>query len=287
MAMTDPLNFTLHFLAHHVEEAARVLEKLSPEDTSNYLEELGPKEAQPVMENLLPWYLARCLAEMETKTAVEHLNTLSSFRASRVLRLLEPRQRREVLEGLPGKKKRTLVRQMEFPLNTVGGWMDAFVPTLPETATVGEALDYTRQMGPHAINHLFVMRRDGHYIGGVPIGKLIYESEHRPVKDLLDPNLNELPAQATLASVRFDPAWNHSNALPVVNGARQVEGLLRAEQVQEGLGETEQSDSESGSLLMGLVPLFTIVARAWVQALVALPFMEEPQTKPTEGKHGR
>ncbi len=286
--MSDSLNFSLHYLTNHVDEAARILEKISPEDTATYLEELGPQAAQKVTEALLPWYRARCLAEMESDVAVQHLDMLSSFRASRVLRLVESSLRRTMLGGLSAKKRKKLLRQMEFPLNTVGGWMDAFVPTLPDSATVGEALGYTRQMGEQQpMHHLFVIRRDGHYVGGVAIGKLIYESENRLMKEILDPHLQELPAQATLVSVRFHPAWNHSNALPVVNNERQIEGLLRAEQFKEGLGETESVETESGSLLMGLVPLFTIAASAWVQALVALPFVQESQSANSERKYDR
>lgn len=284
--MSDALFLARLYAQEHPGEAAQVLENLPPEDTAAYLNELSPGDAVRIMEHLFPGYLVRCFAHSPAGQAAERLDLLSSFRACQVLRMSREDVRDSLLAHLPKKRQKLLKRQITFRPDTVGAWMSEAAPLISDEATVRDALDHARDTGPHDSHHLYVIQRDGGYVGAVEIHRLINEPPENRITQLLDARVETVLAQAPLASVKALAAWHHANALPVVNTANQVEGLLKAEDLQAA-SESAHPDTVNTSMFESLVPLFMLAATAWVRGMVALPFLESPKTPPKENNHDR
>jgi magnesium transporter len=272
--MSEPSNLTHEYLKRYPAEAATVLEEQEVADSAAFLVDTPSSLAARVMDQMLPWVVAECLQNMSQNDAADRLQQLSSYRAIRVLRLLPESVRNELVPLLPASQRKNLERQMEFPGNTVGAWMDIFVPTLPETATVEEALVYARRLRGRWYHHVCLMARDGVFRGMVSLSRIISAPNNRPLQQLVDPDVQPLSTQATLTSVRFHSSWDHAAALPVINPQSRIEGLLRQEQLREGLGSTRTQAPLDTGWATGMVPLMTSAAFAWTHCLLALALGE-------------
>lgn len=280
--MSDALSLTHEYLDKYPEEAAPVLEGLDSEDCAAFLAETPAPLASEVMNQMLPWVVADCIQLMETPAAVERLRELSSFRAFRVLLLVPEKIRRDLLSQLPRRQQKNLKRQMEFPLNTVGAWMDTFVPTLPDTSTVEEALAYARRLRKHWNHYLCLMSRDGTFRGMASLSSIISAPNSNPLYYLVDPEVTALSLQATLLSVRFHPSWDRASALPVVNAQSRIVGLLYQEQLREGLGTARTTTPVPTGWATGLLPLATTAALAWTQSLISVALGEKSENESDE-----
>ncbi len=280
--MNDSTELTHEYLRKHPVEAAPVLEGIDSVDAAAFLAETPASLASGVMDQMLPWVVAECMQHMETTSAAERLRLLSSFRAFRVLLLLPEKNRNNLLAQLPGSQQRSLKRQMVFPSNTVGAWMDTFVPTLPDTASVEEALAYARRLRKHWNHYLCLMHRDGSFRGMASLSSIISAPNNKPLYYLVDPDVRALSSQATLLSVRFHPSWDRASALPVVNPQSRIVGLLNQEQLREGLGSARPVSPVETGWATGLVPLVTTAAMAWTQGLISLALGETDLTDDDE-----
>ncbi|MCA9484600.1 MAG: magnesium transporter [Nitrospina sp.] len=273
--MSDSLDLTHEYLGRYPAEAAPVLEGMDSDDAAAFLSETPAPLASSVMDQMLPWVVAECIQQMEASPAAERLRLLSSFRAFRVLLLIPEKTRNDLMVLLPRRQQRDLRRQMDFPSNTVGAWMDTFAPTLPDTSTVEEALAYARRLRKHWNHYLCLMSRDGAFRGMVSLSSIISAPNNKPLYYLVDPEVRALSSQATLLSVRFHASWDRASALPVVNAQSRIVGLLNQEQLREGLGTARTTTPVETGWATGLMPLITTAAMAWTQSLISLALGEK------------
>ncbi len=260
-------------------DSAQVLEGLPLVDSAAYLESVSSQDAAKVIGYLMPWFAAQCLNLMKYENAAGILQVLPPYRSALLLKAIEPSSRVTILSCFEKSKKREARKQMVYPANTLGAWMDTFIPSVPEEATVEESLVLARNLSDHLAHHLCVVNREGYFRGGVAISRLISASNEVRVIEILDPLYVSLPVQATLASVKWHPGWNQNSVLPVVNFRNQVEGVISHERLREGLGETENQGMVIESFLSGLIPMYTSCLTLFTQTLAAIPYSQRKPEK--------
>lgn len=269
----------LAFLKENPIEAARVLEKLPTADSAAFLQTAPKLNAADVLGKLMPWYAAGCLKEMSPDSTAELLQLLPSHRATNLLRILGSTESKAVLGLLPKSNRRQMRKQMIYPRNTLGAWMESQVPCVPKDATVEESLVLARNLRNQLGQHICVVDREGRFVGGVALAQLIGASNEVRVTELLDPLFVSLPVQATLISVKWHSGWNHNSALPVINVRNEVEGILSTKQLHEGLGDLPDQEMAVGSFISGLVPLYVSCLTLFAHALTAIPYKSAKSEK--------
>ncbi|QPJ62831.1 MAG: magnesium transporter [Candidatus Nitronauta litoralis] len=255
-------------------DSARVLESLPLDDSAAFLESISPQDAAMVLGSLMPWFASQCLNKMKPESAAEMLQILPSYRSALLLKALDRPARVAILGCFTKSKNREARKQMIYPANTLGAWMDTFIPSVPEEATVEESLVLARNLSDHLAHHLCVVNREGVFRGGVAISKLISTSNEVRVTEILDPLYVSLPVQATLASVKWHSGWNQNAVLPIVNFRNQIEGLISHKRLREGLGEVDNQGMVIESFLSGLIPMYTSCLTLFTQTLAAIPYKQ-------------
>ncbi len=277
--MKDNSTLASAFLKERPVDSARVLESLSFEDSAAFLETAPGQDAAKVVGNLMPWFAGECLGIMKPESAAEILQALPSYRSAHLLKLIKKPLRTTILKCFSKSKSREARKQMIYPGNTLGAWMDTFVPCVPEESTVEELLVLARSLSDRLEHHLCVINREGVFRGGVAISRLISTSNEIRVTEILDPLYISLPVQATLSSVKWHSGWNHNSVLPAVNVRNQVEGLISYDRLLEGLGEVDNQGLVIESFLSGLVPIYTSCLILFTQTLAAIPYKSQNSEK--------
>ena len=109
----------------------------------------------------------------------------------------------QVLQSMDQQDQERLQTVMAYPEDSAGGLMDPGVVTIRSDVTLDVVLRYLRLQGelPLHTNALFVVNRYDLYLGTLYLGTLLTEDPSRTVSELMDTEIEAIPADATAAEV--------------------------------------------------------------------------------------
>ncbi|PVZ08553.1 magnesium transporter [Actinomycetospora cinnamomea] len=172
---------------------------------------------------------------------------------------LDPDDRAELLEELPAKVTKRLLSGLSpgersmtaallgFPAGSVGRRMSPEVATVPETVTVGEALERVRREGDRAetIYLVPVVGEGRRLVGVVSLRRLLVTGRDVPVRDVCAEPVSVLPEDGEETAART-VRENGLIALPVVDHERRLLGVFTVDDAMRALERAESEDSARG-----------------------------------------
>ncbi len=235
----------LSFLRGHAEDGARALEALPADEAAEFIAPLPAEDLSGALIAMLPQYAARICAEMDNSTAAAFLARMEPGHVAAVLRYVDRRNRRVILDRLPDRLASASRLLLNYAENMVGAWMDARVSTLPEESTVGDALARLSGESERVTGGtVYVISRDRRLRGAVHVPDLLRVAPERPLSATWHAAPEALPARSTLLSVRDHPVWKVTDLVPVVSRSRQLVGTLSHSNLRHGLSQLETTVRE-------------------------------------------
>ena len=189
-------------LDRHPEEAARVLERLSPDAIAAVLQEAPAESAAGVLACFAPSLAAACLAGWPEGELSAVVALLPAPIAAAVLRQLEPRVREAALGGLPATVRVPLSRALSYPDQSAGALADPAVLTFHVDLTVEEALTRLSQSRGPVAARLFVLDRAQRLLGVVTPGQLLSSRRDAPLTSLELSPAQAVPDRVGVATLR-------------------------------------------------------------------------------------
>jgi magnesium transporter len=219
---------TLHpaDLADIVEELGRadreaIFETIDSEAAADALSEIDPKMQASILESLEPEIAADIIEEMSPDEAADALAELEESTSEEIL---------EEMESEPGSEVREL---LEFEEDTAGGMMNTEYPALPETATVGDAMDYLRGQEEvlESLNILFLVDAEGRLKASVPLARIFLASGETPLASLAPEKLRK--AKVGEKQNRLTELFDKYNliTLPIVDDEDKLVGVVTADDI--------------------------------------------------------
>jgi magnesium transporter len=101
----------------------------------------------------------------------------------------------EVLRSLDRQDRERLVNVLSYPEDSAGGLMDPDVLTIRADVTLDVVLRYLRVRGelPDVIDLLFVVDREGRYLGSLRLADLLTKDPSSEVSALMDSSIRSIP----------------------------------------------------------------------------------------------
>ena len=273
--MSEQLELTLGFIEERPREAAEIIAAAEPAEGGAFLAFAPLRSAVRLTENLQPWSAALILTEVPLERTVAILRDISYADAAAILRHVAEAERTGILEALPARLSRDIERTLNYPVLTVGAWMDVSTPYFKVTTTAGECLKGLRSQGESCGGMAIVTGRGRRFAGVVELEKLLLLNDDQPIGDIIDNRFTPLSARASLSMAHSNPGWRRFSGLPVINRRNDVMGLLR----QDALEQAEKllvpaSLPRSGNSIAGhLATGFVITISGFIQLLA-------PDTRP-------
>ena len=191
------------------EVLADVLEELPEDDRVELVQQLGIERAVDVVE------------EMDPDDAADLLKELPDEQAQEIIEALEPEDAEDI---------RRLISYGDY---TAGGMMTTEPVLLLPDATVAEALARLRtpDISPAVAAQVYVVRSPletptGRYLGTAHFQRLLREPPSTLVSAVIDKNLEPIGPQSPLATVARYFATYNLVALPVVDEAGRLLGVV-------------------------------------------------------------
>jgi magnesium transporter len=213
-----------------LEDQAALLPRLDPDDSADILEEMEDEDAAEVAEQLDADTLSRIVNEMEVDEAADLLGDLTKEQADQVLARIDDADEVRPL--------------MIHPDETAGGRMTSDLLALRQRMTVQDALAALRAWGPDEdiTYYLFVVDRDNVLRGVVSLRKLITADPNATLESIMDTDVISAPASADQEEAAQLMTRYSLPALPVVDNAGRLLGIITHDDLVEVIEEEATED---------------------------------------------
>ncbi len=264
------------FVKAHPANAARVLERLPPDQTKEVLTGLAPIVAGALLGYLLPATAAQSLRLASSEEAARTLGAARPDVAAPIARLFDREQRGKILGAMPRHDSDAIRDLIRYSQGTAGALMDPAVLGLPDTWSVGEALEHVRKHPQHAIYYLYVVSDQGHLVGVLNLRELMLASQGQALGSIAKHPVESLSAKSSWQTVVAHPGWKRVHALPVTETDGRFVGMIRYESVrnlEQRLAKEDDEDhtSRTGAALSEVYGLGLRGLVQWAALLVGGP----------------
>ena len=287
--MRVPLLLSHEFVRGHPADAARILERLPVAEASALLEELPAPAAAAGLRGMVATSGADCLAKMDTRRAAAILGELPADVGSGLLLRLDPEAREAFLAETPAKSAAALRRRLRFRAGTAGALADTRVISFADATTAGEALAQLRRSPPPLYGYLYVVDREERLLGALSLHQLMTAPTRKPLASLMDPRVPRLSAGADWASILAADGWRQAHALPVIDDAGHLLGVVGHEtlrRLDRDRGPGAQADG-GASLGLAFADLCWIGMAGIVGTVAQAVFRAPPEVAEGGGRHER
>ena len=136
----------------------------------------------------------------------------------------------EVLHSLDRQDRERLARVLSYPEDSAGGLMDPDVLTIRPDVTLDVVLRYLRVRGelPEVFDLLFVIDRQGRYLGSLKLSDLLTRDPASMVSDLMDTSAITIPVDMHESQVAMDFEQPQSAQALLTNSRAACNSLARA-----------------------------------------------------------
>lgn len=267
MAGTEDLSFA--FLESHPADAARVLERIAPQNVAALLSDAPLRLAAPALRAMLPLHAARCLESLTDDTASGLLRAMGPQSGVAVLHYVPESRRNDLLAQLPTALGMAFRLLLGYPEDTVGAWMDPRVLAMPADTTAETALRRLREADGENDASIFVIGPGQRLLGQADLPDVLRAAADEPLSKVMHEMPFTLPARAAIRGVEEHAGWNDYQMLPVVEREDRFIGaldrgvlaraLLRTRRAEPGGGYSDVIANVASAYWMGVASLIQLI----------------------------
>ncbi len=221
------------------------LAQLHPSDIADILEELPPAEREAVLTTLDEEVAAEALEEVEPKLQKSMVEALDSEVAAGIVEEMDPSaaadllaelrdsQSEAILEEMDPEERQEVEELLEFREDSAAGRMTTQYVSVPKTASVGDSIDALREFEGdiETITEVYLVDEAEVLQGVVPLARIVLALPETRLEVLAEPRFISCEADAHQQQVAelFDKY--NLRALPVLNSAGKLVGVIEADHV--------------------------------------------------------
>lgn len=238
--------------------------QMHPADLADHLQRLPAEEARALVRALPRALAGAALAELDQEKAVELLAEFSVAQLADFFAELPDHaiadlaaampapKRRAVIHGLGPEKAAAVAALLRYPPDTAGGIMSDRFIALPAGQTVQQCQEQLRARAEHRpedISYLYVVDAQGRLVGVVPLRDLVFARPDRRIDELMLREVKFLRVDADQEVLAREFEHYHYLALPVVDEAGKLVGIVKA---SDALEIARAEATEDMQLMVGL-----------------------------------
>ncbi len=228
----------------HQADLGDLIETLDPDLRPRLVELMGHDFDFTALTEVDHTVREEILEELPPATVAEGVRELDSDDAVTILADLPKDEQTEILEQLPAPERYALARSLEFPENSAGRRMQADFIAVEPHWTVGQTIDYMREMPdlPDRFYELYVVDPSRRLRGAVALDRLLRTKRPIPISALVDEELRRVHATDDQEEVaRMFERYNLV-AVPVVDDDDRLVGVITFDDIVDVIEEEAEED---------------------------------------------
>nr|WP_226645831.1 magnesium transporter [Microbulbifer variabilis] len=233
------------------QEVRRMLKTLTPQSIAQLLESSPPRIRQvlwnlidrdvegEVLQELTDEVRSQILDTMDTEEMVEIMEGLDADDIADILQQLPERVVSEVLSAMSETDRLRVESVLAYDERTAGGLMDTDTISVRPNLSLDVVLRYLRrhEQLPESTDSLFVVNRQGQYIGLLPLSKLLTTDPSVTVREVVNTDVEPIPADMRDTEVaRLFEKYDWITA-PVVDEDNRLLGRITIDDVVDVIRE--------------------------------------------------
>jgi magnesium transporter len=228
----------------HESDLGALVEALEPGQRPRLVELLGIDFDFAALTEVDDAVREEILEELPPRTVAEGVRDLDSDDAVAILAHMPHEERAEILEQLPALERVALTRSLEYPEDSAGRRMQTEFIAVASHWNVGQAIDYMRETVelPERFYEVYVMNELGHFVGAVPLDRLLRSKRPVPISDLVEDDRPLIRADQDQEEVaRLFQRYNWV-AAPVLDRTNRLVGVITFDDVADVIQEEAEED---------------------------------------------
>ena len=245
----------------HPAEIAHLLESL-PSDLRELVWQQVPPEAEgEILTNLNEEVLATVIKSMDPDQLVAATEDLETDDLADILPEIPQDVAQELLLTMEQQDRERLHAVLSYDEDTAGGLMNLDTVVVRTDTTLDVVLRYLRRRGeiPESTDTLFVVEREGHYLGQLPLTTLLTSDPYKLVGDVMEQDEEAIPA--TMPAREVANRFEHRDLIsaPVVDENNILLGRITIDDVVDVIRDDAEHSLMSMAGLNEDVDIFSPV----------------------------
>ncbi len=200
---------------------------------SDILTELEESVRQELLPQLPPQRVARALIELDSDDQIDMIEDL------------EDEEKEQILAAIPLAERRRLIKSLTFPEYSVGRLMAREFVALPQSWSVGQAIDYMRASAnlPDDFYDLYLTDSAFQPTGKLPLARLLRERRDRKLCDICEVVFQTYEPDEDQEELAYQFRKYSLMTAPVVDGETgRLIGIVTADDVIDVIDEEAEDD---------------------------------------------
>ncbi|MCG6929142.1 MAG: magnesium transporter [Desulfofustis sp.] len=218
-------------------EIALILSRLDDEDRNWLLTLLDPSDAAGLLEDISDEQAAHILSELSPDDAGRILDELPQDQAVDVLSELDEADAEDILQSMPPESADSARELLNYPKDTAGHLMITEVLYYRDSLSIGDVnQDLQKKQDlyrSYHIQYIYVIDANHCLVGVMRIHDLLFSSKSSLLRDVMIGNPISVNGNATLDEISDAFAQHSLLALPVVDDAGILLGIVLPVAVEE------------------------------------------------------
>jgi magnesium transporter len=214
-------------------DAAQLIESAPPRLRRILWELVDEEQDAQVLQYVHEDARAELLADLEPDQLLAAAAGLDTDDFADLLQQLPEPVTRELLDAMDARDRERLERVLSYPEDTAGGIMNTDAITVRPRHSLALVLRYLRRYHdlPEATDQLIVVNTRDEYVGVLPVGRLLTADPSVTVREVMDSDVDAIPAGTDDAEVGRIFARDDLVSAPVVDEDGHVIGRITVDDV--------------------------------------------------------
>ncbi|HLE77568.1 MAG TPA: magnesium transporter [bacterium] len=228
-------------------DLAEILYDLNPSELAHLFTRFGDEDLADLVAELDPHDAGRLILKLSLAQAADVLEEMPPDDAADVVEELSPSQARAILQEMEPDEARQLKELLAYPEGSAGHLMTPKYVAVSPDMTAEEALVALRHVAEEAESVYYVYVKDpetNRLLAVLPLYNLFFAKPQTPVRDIMNRDVAKVRADAPQEEAARLLNQYHFIALPVVDDADRLLGIITADDAAAVLREEATEDIE-------------------------------------------
>ena len=245
MSESNPLlPLVLKYLETDLSAAARTLETMDEGQVAEVLKSLPAPLAAKIVRQLQVSYAAALLKDAEAELFQEISQNLEPQHAATIFMHLPVDVRERFLNQVPEKLKLEIREHLTYPENSVGRLMTTHFLSFRSNIEVRDAVEKIRQLAKKQFpaSYAYAVSEEGQLVGVVNMRDLLLASPDQSLESVIRREVFAIHCFTDREDAASELSKRKYFAAPVVDNDNRILGIIKAEQLLQGIQDDAAQD---------------------------------------------